>query len=147
MNKYIKTREILLKIYEEVELSNDEKMNLYNTYLYNLRKLAYRGNKEAQYDLAQHYEDVNVLGDPNPNFNKSKRLYWYKKAAKNNNASAYNNLADLTERGDGCEKNIHLALKYYKKAMELGDPLGKENYTTILRDLQKGGIYFASVSE
>lgn len=141
MNTYKKTREILLMLYSKVELSEKEKVIFYNEYIYKIRKLAYSGNAEAQYDLAQHYEDVGFLGDPNPCFNNSKRFYWYLKAAKNNNGAAYNNLADLIERGDGCEIDLNKSLDYYKKSMELGNVLGKKNYKKMLQDLKKGGMY------
>lgn len=141
MTKYNKIRNILLNLYSEIPLSEDVKLQRYKEYIAGIRKLAYKQNPEAQYDLAQHYEEYNILGNPNPNHNKSKRLYWYKKAAKNKNASAYNNLADLFERGDGCEVNLIKALRCYEESMKLGDVLGKQNYKKMLRDFEKGGIY------
>ena len=141
MKKYKEIRDMFLKLYSEEGLSEEIKLEKYNEYLFGIRRLAYKGNSEAQYDLAQHYEDFSFLGNPNPCFNKLKRIYWYNKAAKNSHASAYNNLADLFERGDGCEKDLNKALSYYKKSMELGDVLGKKNYKQMLRDLKKGGIY------
>ena len=118
----------------------DEKSRLYQQYLSALRKLAYRNNAEAQYCLAVHYEDYGTMGDPNPYYNVSKKLYWYIKAANNNHASACNNLADIYERGDGCKKDIRKALELYKRAAELGDWCGKKNYPHLKKQLKKVGL-------
>jgi TPR repeat protein len=126
MNKYTEVRKLLLRLYAEVELTQPEKVKIYNNYLRQIRKLAYNNDAHAQYDLAQHYEDIGFFGNPNPFFDNSKRFYWYQKAAVNKNAAAHNNLADLFERGDGCSKELNKALEYYKKSMELGDSLGKK---------------------
>jgi TPR repeat protein len=142
MKSYIKNNEILLSLYLKNKYLDTEKASIYKIYLKKLRKLAYIGNSLAQYDLAQHYEDNGYLGYPNPKFNNNKRFYWYIKAAENDSGEAYNNLADLFERGDGCEKDLEKALLYYKKSMDLGYNVAKKNYTKMLKDLKKGGIYY-----
>lgn len=139
--KYLEIRNILLNLINNNQQNIYEKRQVYKEYISQIRILAYKNNHFAQYDLAQHYEDFSILGNPNPFYNKKKRIYWYTKSAKNGNASAYNNLADLYERGDGCEKNLELALEYYKKSMDLGDNLGKINYKKMKKDFKKGGIY------
>lgn len=131
--KYEHIRKILLDLYKYPQNDIEVKRNKYNEYLRSLRILAYRGYSEAQYDLAQHYEDMSIWGAPNPYENISKRFYWYSKAAANNHAGAFNNLADMYERGIGCKKNIKKALEYYKKSGELGDDLGKKNYKILLK--------------
>ncbi len=138
---YKEARQIFLNLYSNKDLSRPEKIKLYNLYISKIRKLAYSNNRDAQYDLAQHYEDNGYLGYPNPKFNNNKRFYWYNKAAENGSGEAYNNLADLFERGDGCEKNLEKALLYYKKSMDLNYNLGKNNYKKMIKDLKKGGLY------
>ena len=118
----------------------NKKNEIYKEYLHSLRKLAYKGHPESQYDLAQHYEDMGVMGWPNPFENISKKFYWYTKAANNNHAAACNNLADMYERGEGCTQNIRKALELYKKSASLGDSLGKKNYKHMLKQI-KNGIY------
>lgn len=139
---YIDIRKLLINLQIDKDLSEDLKVKKYLEYISKIRVLAYKGNSNAQYDLAQHYENYNFLGDPNPNFNSKKRFYWYLKAANNNNGNACNNLADLFETGAGCERNLQKALSYYKKSMELGDTLGRINYKIMLKDLKKGGVYY-----
>lgn len=144
MKNYQETRNLLLTLYKDNLLSYENKLNIYNEYIYCIRKLAYIGNFEAQYDLAQHYEDSGFWGCPNPYFNNKKRFYWYLKSANNGNGEAFNNLADLFERGDGCIKDLDKSITFYKKAMELGSSLGKKNYKKMLKDFENGGIYFKS---
>jgi len=141
---YKQTNDIILKLYSEAAglLSDEQKTVLYDQYLDNIKILAHQGNANAQYDLAQHYEDTGYFGVPNPYFDSAKRLYWYTEAAKNNNAAAYNHLGYITElAGGGCEMDLNKALEYYKQSAELGDALGKKNYHKMLKDLKKGGIY------
>ena len=126
-NLYNLNNNILLDLYN-VKVSEEEKKIKYSQYLSTLRKLAYNGNSEAQYDLAQHYENIGFWGLPNPYYNVRKKFYWYSKAANNNHAAACNNLADMYECGVGCEKSIEKALELYKKSAKLGDFIGKKNY-------------------
>lgn len=149
MNTKINNRKkITLKVLENIRLSLydckyniEEKVEIYKKYLQSLKKLAYRGNVDAQYDLAQHYEDMGVMGWPNPYHNIRKKFYWYTKAANNNHAAAYNNLADMYERGEGCTQNIPKALSLYKKAAELDDYCGKKNYHHLKKQLKKVGLF------
>lgn len=118
---------------------NKVKMKLlFKKYLSLLRGAAYLGNSDAQYDLGQQYEDIGYLGIPNPIYNPKKCVYWYEKACRQNHAEAYNNLARLYEKGEGCEKNIKLAYKLYKKSAELGSELGKKNYKITLKEKRIG---------
>ncbi|GHV37203.1 hypothetical protein FACS1894178_8950 [Bacteroidia bacterium] len=114
----------------------EEKIKIYNDYLQSLRKLAYNGNIEAQYELAQHYEDMGVMGWPNPYCNTKKCFYWYLKAAENNHASACNNLANYYLVGDIVEKNISKALALYEKSLSL-DKVSyvKENYVNLIKEV------------
>ena len=137
LDLYNLNRDILLNLYE-VKASEDEKKIRYAQYLNTLRKLAYNGNSEAQYDLAGHYEDMGFWGLQNPYHNIRKKFYWYTKAANNNHAAANNNLADMYERGEGCVQNIKKALGLYKRATELGDIYGKKNYKLLLKQIKTG---------
>jgi TPR repeat protein len=138
---YKETREIYLRLYTDAGLCAAQKTDLYNQYLKNIKTLAHQGDADAQYDLAQHYEDTGYFGIPNPFFNSFRRFYWYCKAAKNNNGAACNNLGYMIELGEGCKIDFEKALEYYKKSSELGDALGQKNYLKMLKDLKKGGMY------
>jgi TPR repeat protein len=103
------------------------KVDLYKEYKRLIRKAAYLGNAEAQYELGLTYEDIYIFGR-NPDYNPSKARYWYKKACEGNCAAACNNLASSYDTGLGGEKDPQLALELYKKAADLGDILAKKNY-------------------
>lgn len=76
------------------------------------KELAEKGNVEAQFNLAEFYEEG--WGDlPDP----AEAVKWYQKAADQGDARAVWYMASyLYEKGDYSE-----ALKYYKKAAEMGD--------------------------
>jgi TPR repeat protein len=115
-----------------------KKNKIYKAYLHKLRKLAYSGNAESQFHLAVHYEDMSVMGYPNPFHSISKKFYWYTKSCNAGYASACNNLADMYERGEGCEQNIKKALELYKKAADMGNDLAKKNYKLTLKQIKQG---------
>lgn len=118
-----------------------EKKELYNEYFLLIKRSAYSGNVEAQYDLAQQYENISFLGMPNPKYNPKKCIFWYSRACNSGHAEACNNLAALYEMGEGCEKNLEMALSLYEKSASLGSQNGKKNYKIMLKDLSKGGKY------
>lgn len=115
-------------------LTNAQKMALYEQYLYKLRKAAYRGYGMAQFDLGQHYEDMNYFGK-NPDFDPRKCFYWYEKACDNKVGAACNNLASYYEQGLACVMDKKKALNLYKQSADLGDPLGKRNYKLLKKEL------------
>ncbi len=117
-------------------ISKIDKAKLYKKYLLLLRRAAYIGHPEAQYDLAQQFEDMNYLYLNNPNYNPEKSFFWYEKATIKNHPAACNNLAFLYETGKGCNKNLRKALVLYKKSADLGDPIGKKNYKIMLRQMK-----------
>ncbi len=136
---YIKSQLYLDKLYSEHKILDLEtKQKLYKEYLKIIRKLAYGGHLEAQYDLAQHYDDIGFWGVPNPYYNIYKKFHWYSKAAENSHAAACNSLANMYERGEGCTKDINKALELYKKSSDLGDVLGKKNYKLLLKQINQG---------
>lgn len=138
--KYVHVRRLLLELYEAPEKDETKKKQQYGLYLVELRKLAYRGVSEAQYDLAQHYEDIGFWGVVNPYDNVKKRFYWYTKAVENNHAAACNDLASMYEVGAGCEKSIAKAKELYKKGADLGDDNAKGNYRILLRQIKNGEV-------
>ena len=105
-------------------------------YITLVRKAAYKGNIEAQFELGLNYEDQNYFV-PNPMYNNKKRFYWYLKAAKANHPEACNNLASLYENGDGTKKDIKKALLFYKKATELNCSYARNNYKILLSQFEK----------
>lgn len=105
-------------------------------YISLIRKAAYKGNIEAQYDLALNYEDQNYFV-PNPMYNKKRRFYWYVKAANAGHPEACNNLANLYENGNGTKKDLKKALFFYKKSYELGCSYAKKNYKILLNEIEK----------
>jgi TPR repeat protein len=121
--------------------SLDEQKKLYAQYFALIKKAAYQGNAEGQYDMGNQYEDVGYLGIPSPLHNPKKAIFWYSKAAKNGHAEAFNNLAHFYEIGSGCTQNLDMALKLYKESANLGSPNGEKNYKIMLRDMAVGGKY------
>jgi TPR repeat protein len=122
-------------------LSEGEKNEFYEKYFALIKKSAYLGYPEGQYDFAQQFENMSFLGIKNPKYDPKKCVFWYSKACKNDHAEACNNLANFYEKGEGCEKNLNFALELYKRSADLGSPNGKKNYKMMVRDLSKGGKY------
>ncbi|WP_163274019.1 tetratricopeptide repeat protein [Dysgonomonas sp. 511] len=138
--QYNKAQYIINKLYSRdytIENKHCNKVDMYNLYLTYLRKSAYQGFPLAQYDLGQTYENINFWGK-NPNYSPRKCVYWYKRAASNNIAAAFNNLAGFYESGEGVKQDLNFALELYKKAESLGDKDGRKNYQLLLRQLRKG---------
>lgn len=137
MSNYIDTRNILLELYNSSNnYTHIEKNIIYKTYLTKLRKLAYKNLAIAQYDLAQHYDSMGFFGDPNPFYDEKKMFYWYNKSVNNGYIFAFNNLADLYERGVGCSKNLNKALELYEAGMKRGDVLAKNNFKILKKELK-----------
>lgn len=128
-NKAIGILNNLHKSYRK--FSRTKVLSEHSRYIALVRKAAYKGNVEAQFELGLNYEDQNYFL-PNPMYNKARRFYWYQKASSSDHAEACNNLASLYERGDGVKKNIKMALFYYKKSYKLGCNYAKRNYNLLL---------------
>lgn len=130
-NKYYTKAKLLHKKMYEISsnnTTNTDRKDIYKRYLNLIRKAAYLGNTEAQFDLGQQYESMNFLGVVNPIYNPKKCIYWYTKACKRNNPMACNNLASYFENGVGCKKDLKKAYSLYKKAAELGYSIGIKNF-------------------
>lgn len=139
---YLQAQAINEKLYNEYShFSAIEKEKLYRTYFKLLKKAAYLGHIESQYDYAQQFENISFLGVENPIYNPQKCIFWYTKACNKGHAEACNNLAIFYEKGEGCEKDLNMALKLYKQSAVLGSPNGKKNHKIMIKDLTKGGKY------
>jgi TPR repeat protein len=134
---YFEKARALNSLLYEKNLDAGEKRLLYQEYILNLRKSAYAGNKEAQYEYGLTFEEINYWG--NNKFSSAKKCFdWYLKAANQDHPEACNNLAILFESGEGCEKNTNKAIFYYKKAIESGSLNAKRNLKILNRQLNKG---------
>jgi TPR repeat protein len=134
---YLKAKAVHEKMYAlSGRIKDEQRRNIYNEYFNLLKRAAYVGHADAQFDLGQQYETMNYLSIENPKYNPKKCIYWYTKAAEQSHAAACNNLATFYESGQGCEKDLEKALALYKKSAELGDALGKKNYKIMKRQMQ-----------
>ena len=106
--------------------TNDERRIHYPKYLQILRRLAYSGNAIAQFELGQHYDEINYLG-VNENCDKKKAFYWYSKACESNISDACNEIAIMYELGEVVSKDLSKAVFFYKKAIDLGLSIAKDN--------------------
>jgi TPR repeat protein len=122
-------------------LTELDKKELYWKYFALIKRSAYSGYAEGQYDFAQQFENMSFLGIKNPLYNPKKCIFWYTKASEQGHPEAFNNLAHLYELGAGCQQNLDLALDLYKRAAELGSPSGKKNFRIMLKSLSPGGWY------
>lgn len=82
-----------------------------------LRPLAEKGDAQAQYWLAQMYQ--NGFGVPE---DMTAAADWYRKAAAQNLQSAQKQLADQYYLGKGVEKDYAAAAELYLKAAKSGHP-------------------------
>lgn len=134
-----KAKEISQKINDyPPTLSVKKREELYRKYFELLRKSAYSGNPEGQYEYAQQFESMTFMSIDNPFFYPKKCIYWYMKSALGGYAEAYNNLADFYERGIGVKIDLNKAYDFYKKASKLGSSLGKKNLKIFEKDIEKG---------
>lgn len=138
MNKkdhlFLEAGKIINRLYDE-SLCERIKHELYEEYVSLLRRSAYLGNPEAQFELGQTYEDINFWGDPTL-YNPKKLFYWYQKACEGNYGEACNSLAHMYELGVVVERDLQKALKLYEKASLLGSDTGKRNYKLMLKQLK-----------
>lgn len=124
LKQYREAQEILDKLYDgTIPLKKEVKVSLYYEYINSIRKSAYLGFADAQFELALHYEEINYFGI-NPKYNKMKCKYWYNKACNGGVAESCNNLAIIYES----ENEIELSAKFYEKAIKLGSVNAIENY-------------------
>ncbi len=131
IEKYKEAKQLYQELLSSKSINKIEKSNLYLDYINKIKKLAYQGFGEAQFDLGLHYEDTNFFGK-NDFYNPFKVFYWVKKASDNNVADACNNLGTYYESGIGCKKDMNKAIASYKKAIKLGNKSAVKNLKTLL---------------
>ena len=135
---YNAVEDIRLSLYKDKTLSPSDKQERYNTYLKALRKLAYRGDAQAQFALGSYYDEGGYW-EEKIIVNKKKAFYWYSKAAEKNNASACNNLASFYLSGTCCDVDANKALQLYDTAIKHGgDRYVKYNYNKLIKEIKKG---------
>lgn len=78
--------------------------------------LAFKGNGEAQHNLAAMY----TAGHDGVQQNFDKAAFWFREASDNGIANARYNLGVLYHQGLGEERNITRALYWYREAAKLG---------------------------
>ncbi|WP_333625476.1 hypothetical protein [Sphingobacterium siyangense] len=138
-----KNLKIAVEIYLKIQaypstLNSEEKRKLYWIAFGYIRKSAYSGNAEGQYEYAQQFDSVSFLGINNPLYDPKRCIYWYTKSANGGFAEAYNNLADFYERGEGVKKDLLKSYELYKKGAELGSATAKSNLKIFEKDIKKG---------
>ncbi len=96
-----------------------------------LNKAATAGNISAQYLLGEHYEEK---------LNYDNASKWYRVASESGHSGAMLRLGHMYELGYGVSKDVKKALKYYGKALELGETEAKKYYE------QVAGLAIVSIS-
>ena len=98
-----------------------------------LLETAEKGNAEAQYKLARYFIEHNDIGDPDPSVkSREERIRkWLLKAAENGHVTAQLDLAEAYAHFEigiwwiARKKDFAEAAKWYRKAADLGDPMGQ----------------------
>lgn len=89
---------------------------------YILGQAAQQGNKDAQFQLAQHYASGSGVAQ-----NHKNAAYWYHQAAVQGHIGAQVNLGSLYHKGEGVERDYSAALHWYHQAAAQGHPGGQFN--------------------
>ena len=89
-----------------------------------LNKAASSGHVSAQYVLGEYYEE-------NSRYDKASQ--WYRMASGLGHSGATLKLGYMYETGGGVSKDPKIALEYYQKALELGEPQAKKYYDMLAR--------------
>ena len=84
---------------------------------------AFKGNAEAQHDLAAMY----TAGHGGVVQDFERAAYWFTKASNQGVSNASYNLGVLYHQGMGVEQDLGKALEWYTKAAELGHPEAQYN--------------------
>jgi TPR repeat protein len=82
-----------------------------------LKRLAESGDDGAQLQVGLAYRDGRYGLTPDV----TKEMYWIKRSAESGNAYAEDALGSMYAEGRGTEKNIPIAMKWWKKAMQDGN--------------------------
>ncbi len=105
-------------------VSKKASVQLLQEYLSLIRKAAYKGNSEAQFQLGTLYQDEQFMNQVKSGLNaytcKKKSFYWFEKSCKQEHPYACHNLGGFYGIGDIVEKSIDRELDLYLKAFQLG---------------------------
>ena len=93
-----------------------------------IRRAAYLGNVNAQFELGQKYEDTGFFGE-----NPKRALYWYLKAAEKGHAEACNCIGFYHDHGIGVKKNPQKAITWYKKGANRGSKLARKTWQKVCK--------------
>ena len=88
-----------------------------------LNKAASSGNASAQCLLGEYYEDKRKY---------DKAAHWYRLACGLGHSRAALRLGYMYEIGGGVSKDLKIALEYYKKALDNGEPAAKKYYDMLV---------------
>ena len=83
-----------------------------------LNRLAKEGDSGAQLQVGLAYRD----GRYGLTADATKGLYWLKRAAENGNAYAEDTVAEMYATGTGTPQDTALAMQWWTKSMQDGDP-------------------------
>lgn len=81
-----------------------------------LIKKAESGDAEAQYNLAEMYENGKGTSQ-----DYEKAMYWYLKAAQNGEPQSMAKIGDMYFNGEGVERNLESAVEWYEKSVKIDD--------------------------
>lgn len=108
-------------------------------------QLANRGDSDAQFNVALHYQDGIELPQ-----DYSKAYYWFRKAANQGHAAAQYSLALLLTKGLGHPKDEREGATWYRMAAEQGHQAAQfnlavmyENGQGVPKDLIMAYVWFA----
>lgn len=88
-----------------------------------LNKAASSGNASAQCLLGEYYEEQSKY---------DKSGHWYRLACGLGHSRAALRLGHMYEIGAGVSKDLKIALEYYKKALDMGEPAAKKYYDMLV---------------
>ena len=88
-----------------------------------LNKAASSGNTSAQCLLGEYYEEKRKY---------DKATHWYRLACGLGHSRAALRLGYMYEIGGGVSKDLKIAMEYYKKALEMGEPTAKKYYDMLV---------------
>lgn len=99
---------------------------------YNAACVFYQKSVESEYEKA--YANLGLFhlqGKGGLPVDKKQAYELFLKGAQKGHVRAMINLATMLEYGDGVSKNLTEALKWYKKAADVGDPKAREKYNKL----------------
>ncbi len=99
-----------------------------------MQDAAARGNRLAQFDLAQRFAEGRVVPR-----DMVQAAMWYEKAASQELTPAQYRLAAIYEKGTGVPRDVALARKWYRRAAESGNTRAMHNLAVLSADAGADG--------